>query len=94
MVIFGWVKGMTAKYEVFQPEIQEGRVFSLSHRTFGFDMMVQIGTPVCAFWFGRNPKMNHRKVVGRRTGWCNVLADNHHHIHECWGHQTMAKKAV
>jgi hypothetical protein len=46
MVIFGWGKGRTTKYEVFQPEIQEGRVFSLNHRTFGFDMMIQIGTPL------------------------------------------------
>jgi hypothetical protein len=48
-VIFGWGKGRTAKYEVFQPEVQEGRVFSLSHRTFGFNMLVQIRTLVCAF---------------------------------------------
>jgi hypothetical protein len=34
---------------VFQPKIQEGRVFSLRHETFGFDMLVQIGTLVCAF---------------------------------------------
>jgi hypothetical protein len=53
---------------VFQPKIEEGRVFSLSHGTFDFDMLVQIGTPVCAFWFGRKPKRNLKKVVGRRTG--------------------------
>jgi hypothetical protein len=42
-------KGKTVKYEVFQPKIQERRVFFLSHGTFGFDMLVQIGTTVCAF---------------------------------------------
>jgi hypothetical protein len=24
----------------------------LSYRAFGFDMLVQVGTPVCAFYFG------------------------------------------
>jgi hypothetical protein len=35
-----WGKGRAGKYEVFQPKIQEGRVFSLNHGTFGFDMLV------------------------------------------------------
>jgi hypothetical protein len=42
-------QGKGHKYEVFQLKIQEGHVFSLGHWTFGFDMLVQIGTPVCAF---------------------------------------------
>jgi hypothetical protein len=61
-------QGKGHKYEVFQLKIQEGHVFSLGHWTFGFDMLVQIGTPVCAFSFERKPKRNLRTVVGRRTG--------------------------
>jgi hypothetical protein len=44
-----WVLQRTTKYEVFQPKNQEVRVFFLSHRTFGFEMLVQIDTSVCAF---------------------------------------------
>jgi hypothetical protein len=47
-VIFGRGKGRTTKYEVFQPDVQESRVFPLGHMTFDFDMLTQIDTLVCA----------------------------------------------
>jgi hypothetical protein len=50
---------------VLQLEVQKGRMFLLSYRVFGFDVLVQVGIPICAFYFGGELKGDLRHSVSR-----------------------------
>jgi hypothetical protein len=40
-------------------------MFLLSYRVFGFDVLVQVGIPICAFYFGGELKGDLRHSVSR-----------------------------
>jgi hypothetical protein len=67
-IVLGWGKGRIAKYEMFQPKIQKGLMLLLSHRAFGFNMVVQVGTLVCALCFGGQFEGDLGQSEGRGAG--------------------------
>jgi hypothetical protein len=67
-IILGWSKGRATEYEVFQPEIQKGRVFFLCDRALSFHVTLKVGTPVCAICFGGKLEGYLWQFKGRGAG--------------------------
>jgi hypothetical protein len=67
-IILGWSKGRATEYEMFQPEIEEGRVFFLCDRALSFHVALKIGTPVRAICFGRKLVGDLWQLKSRRAG--------------------------
>jgi hypothetical protein len=67
-IVLGWSKGRATEYEVFQPEIKEGRVFFLCDRALSFHVALEVSTPARAICFGRELEGDFWQLKSRRAG--------------------------